>query len=138
MKRLNSYKETMNRSPLTPIVTAFLRGASFLALAFIAINVIRPAQGQLQSSNSALTSQNGLRNTTGAKTIVRVHDTAERTQIKSSQQNYSATSARTPAGVICGVESRAAHGQVAPNTNGGTLNPVAFINPTTVNASGRV
>jgi hypothetical protein len=36
------------------------------------------------------------------------------------------------------VESRAAHGQVAPNTNGGTLNPVAFINPTTVNASGRV
>ena len=36
------------------------------------------------------------------------------------------------------MESRAAHGQVAPNTNGGTLNPVAFINPTTVNASGRV
>ena len=36
------------------------------------------------------------------------------------------------------MESRAAHGQVAPDTNGGTLNPVAFINPTTVNASGRV
>ena len=50
----------------------------------------------------------------------------------------SVTSTRTPSGVICGVESRAAHGQVAPNTNGGTLNPVAFINPTTVNASGRV
>ena len=33
---------------------------------------------------------------------------------------------------------RAAHGQVAPNTNGGTLDPVAFINPTTVNATGRV
>jgi hypothetical protein len=128
----------MNKSPLTPIVTAFLRGASFLGLAFIAINVIRPAQGQLQSSNSALPSQNGLRNNAGAKTTVKVHDTAERTQIRSSQQNYSVTSARTPAGVICGVESRAAHGQVAPNTNGGTLDPVAFINPTTVNASGRV
>jgi len=36
------------------------------------------------------------------------------------------------------VESRAAHGQIAPNTDGGTLNPVAFINPTTVNAFGRV
>jgi len=36
------------------------------------------------------------------------------------------------------VESRAAHGQIAPNTDGGTLNPEAFINPTTVNASGRV
>ena len=128
----------MNKSPLTPIVTAFLRGASFLALAFIVINVIRPAQGQLQSSNSALPSQNGLRNNAGAKTTVKVHDTAERTQIRSPQQNYSVTSARTPAGVICGVESRAAHGQVAPNTNGGTLDPVAFINPTTVNASGRV
>ena len=128
----------MNKSPLTPIVTAFLRGASFLALAFIAINVIRAAQGQLQSSNSTLTSQNGLRNTTGAKTTVRVHDTAERTQIASPQQNYSVTTTRAPSGTICGVESRAAHGQVAPNTNGGTLNPVAFINPTTVNASGRV
>ena len=41
-------------------------------------------------------------------------------------------------GTVCGVESRAAHGQVAPNTNGGTLNPLAFANPTTVNASGRV
>ena len=128
----------MHKSPLTPIVTTFLRGASFLALTFIAINVIRSAQGQLQSSNSALTSQNGLRNATGAKTTVRVHDTAERTQIRSPQQNNSVTSTRTPSGVICGIESRAAHGQVAPNTNGGTLNPVAFINPTTVNASGRV
>ena len=36
------------------------------------------------------------------------------------------------------MESRAAHGQIAPNTNGGTLNPVAFINPMTVNVSGRV
>jgi hypothetical protein len=128
----------MNKRPLTPIVTLLLRGASFLALAVVAINMIALAQGQLQSSNSVQTSHNGLRNTAGAKTIVRVHDTAERTQVRSAQQNYSVTSTRTPAGVICGVESRAAHGQVAPNTNGGTLNPVAFINPTTVNASGRV
>ena len=37
----------MNKSPLTPIVTAYLRGASFLALVFIAINMVRLAQGQL-------------------------------------------------------------------------------------------
>src|SRR5438552_18193225 len=124
----------MSKKPLTHIVTRSLRGASFLVLVFIAINMIRLAHGQLQSSNSALTSRNGLRNTAGAKTIVRVHDAAERAQIRSSQQTYSITSTRTPSGVICGVESRAAHGQVAPNTNGGTLNPVASINPTTVNA----
>jgi hypothetical protein len=128
----------MYKRPLTPIVAAFLRGASFLALVFIAMNVVQLAEGQLQSSNTALTSHKGLRNTAGAKTIVRVHDTAERTEIRSPQQNYSVASTRTPSGVICGVESRAAHGQVAPNTSGGTLNPVAFINPTTVNASGRV
>ena len=62
----------------------------------------------------------------------------QRTQIASPQLNYSVTSPGAPSGTICGVESRAAHGQVAPNTNGGTLNPVAFVNPTTVNASGRV
>ena len=132
----------MNKQPLTTIVTHLLRGALFLVLLFIVTNLIRFAQGHPQNNTtfpiSSETSRSGLRNTTGAKTIVRVHDTAERTQIKSPQQNYGVTSARTPAGVICGVESRAAHGQVAPNTNGGTLNPVAFINPTTVNASGRV
>ena len=104
--------------------------------------MIRLAQGQPQNSNrlpdQLRTSRNGLRNTTGAKTAVRVHDTAERQQITSPQQNYSVTSNARSIRVICGVESRAAHGQIAPNTNGGTLNPVAFINPTTVNASGRV
>jgi hypothetical protein len=129
---------SMNKRPLTTIVTPLVRGACFLVLVFIAINMIRLAQGQRPSSISLQTSRNGVLNTTDAKTVVRVHDTAERTQIASPQQNYSVTSDRTPSGVICGVESRAAHGQVAPNTNGGTLNPVAFINPTTVNASGRV
>ena len=104
--------------------------------------MIRFAQGQPQSNKrlqiNSETSPNGVRSAVGAKTLVRVHDTAERTQIASPQQNYSVTSPGAPSGTICGVESRAAHGQVAPNTNGGTLNPVAFINPTTVNASGRV
>lgn len=132
----------MNKRLLSTIVTHLLRGAFFIALLFIAINMIRLAQGQPQSSSTPQTnsdtSLNNLRSANGAKTVVRVHDTAERTQIASPQQDYSVTTTRAPSDTICGVESRAAHGQIAPNTNGGTLNPVAFINPTTVNASGRV
>jgi hypothetical protein len=132
----------MNKRLLATIMTHRLRGASFLVLLLVAITVIRLAQGQPQNNKSSQTnsetSRSGLRYTTGAKTIVRVHDTAERSQIASPQQNYSVTTPGSPSGTICGVESRAAHGQIAPNTDGGTLNPVAFINPTTVNASGRV
>jgi hypothetical protein len=133
----------MNKRPLTTtIVTHLLRGAFFVALLVIGINMTRFAQAQPQSNKrlqiNSETSRNGVRGPAGAKTLVRVHDTAERTQIASPLQNNSVTSPDAPSGTICGVESRAAHGQVAPNTNGGTLNPVAFINPTTVNASGRV
>jgi hypothetical protein len=133
----------MNKRPLTTtIVTHLVRGASFFVLLFIGTNMIRFAQAQPQSNKrlqiNSGTSPNGVPGPVGTKTLVRVHDTAERTQIAAPQQNNSLTSPGAPSGTICGVESRAAHGQVAPNTNGGTLNPVAFINPTTVNASGRV
>ncbi|PYK10662.1 MAG: hypothetical protein DME65_09190 [Verrucomicrobia bacterium] len=128
----------MNKEPLTTNVIRFLQGASFIALLFIASSTIRPAQGQLQNSNNSGTPRSGFHNAIGAKPVVRVHDTAERAMIASPQQSYSTTTTRTPSGTICGVESRAAHGQVAPNTNGGTLNPIAFANPTTINASGRV
>jgi hypothetical protein len=132
----------MNKRLLTTIGTHQLRGALFIVLLFVSINLILIAQGQPSAGSKSLinseTPSNQLRNVNGAKTVVRVHDTAERPQIALPQQNYRFTSARSPSGEICGVESRAAHGQVAPNTNGGTLNPVAFINPTTVNASGRV
>src|SRR5581483_9198256 len=56
----------------------------------------------------------------------------------SCNRTFAGGVASMPLGSICGVEARAAHGQAAPNTDGGTLNLVAFINPTTVNASGRV
>ncbi len=127
----------MNKRPLTStIVTHLLRGASFIVLLFIGTNLIRFAQAQPQ--NNVGMSHNDLRTANGAKTFVKVHDSAQRTQIGSPQQNNTVTSPNSPSGTICGVESRAAHGQVAPNTNGGTLDPVAFANPTTVNSSGRV
>ena len=132
----------MNKRPLTTIAPRLLRGALFIVLLFFAINIIWIADAHPPGSNKPLTnfetSSNAFRSVNDARTTVRIHGTEERSQIASPQQNYGVTSTRAPSGTICGVESRAAHGQVAPNTNGGTLNPVAFINPTTVNASGRV
>ncbi|PYK63046.1 MAG: hypothetical protein DME50_18235, partial [Verrucomicrobia bacterium] len=123
------------------IIMRNLRSAFLLVQSLLAISTIPLAQGQPQhsrkSQTNSETSRNSIHSANGTKTIVRVHDTAERSQIASPQQTYSVPG-RLPSGTICGVESRAAHGQVAPNTNGGTLNPLAFANPTTVNASGRV
>ena len=144
IKRSNSSerKPRINKRLLTTIVPHFLRGAFFVALLFGLINLTWLAQGQPQSNKTRQSNSEASRNGAGtpkaAKTIVRVHDTAQRPQLASAQLNYSVTSTRAPSGTICGVQSRAAHGQIAPNTNGGTLNPAAFFNPTTVNASGRI
>ena len=123
----------MKTRPVITMETHITGGMLFVGLLFIAINLLH---GQPLSSN--ISQINSARRANGTRTVVRVHDSAQRPQIISPQQNHSLASSRSPSGIICGVESRAAHGQIAPNTNGGTLNPVAFINPTTVNASGRV
>jgi hypothetical protein len=131
----------MNKRLITTTVTHLLRGAFCLILLFVAISLIRLAHAQPQSSKKSQTdseASNNVGSANGAKTTVRVHDTVNRSQIASAQQNYSAAAAGTPSGAICGVASRAAHGQIAPNTDGGTLNPLAFINPTTINSSGRI
>src|SRR5262245_5762753 len=127
---------------LTTISTRQLRAALVIVLVFVGIKLIWIAQGQSSATNTFLTNpesaSNRVRIVNGVKTVVRVHDTAERPQVALPQQNHKVINTRVPSGEICGVESRAAHGQVAPNTNGGTLDPVAFANPTTINASGRV
>ena len=125
----------MNKRPLTITVMSFLRGAFPVAILFIAINMIRFAEAQPRSNAGTSTERSS--HCQRRETFVKVHS-AQRTQISSPQQSYTATRPSSPSVLYCGVESRAAHGQVAPNTNGGTLNPVAFANPTTVNASGRV
>ena len=91
----------MNKRLLTTIVTHLVRGAFFLALLFSAISMIRLAQGQQpqsskRSQTNSETSRNGVGTAKGAKTTVRVHDTAERPQIASPQQNYSVTGPRAP------------------------------------------
>jgi hypothetical protein len=133
----------MNKQPVTVGVTHLVRAAFFFVPLFLAIIAISLAQGQQQNSrrsvsNSELSRDGFLRSAGGTKTLVRVHDHVNRCQIASPGQNYGIAGSRAPSGSICSVESRAAHGQVAPNTDGGTLNPVAFINPTTINSSGRI
>ena len=138
--KLSNSRPGMKKRPLTRI-SRHLRGALFIVLLFVAIKLIWIAQGQPPASTNFLTNSetpsNRVRIVNGVKTVVKVHDTAERPQVALPQQNHKVTNTRVPSGEICGVESRAAHGQVAPNTNGGTLDPVAFINPTTVNGSGK-
>src|SRR6476469_6406540 len=102
----------MNKRPLNTTVTHLLRDAFFLVLFFFAINLIRLSQAQPHPQSNSETSRNLVGNNNSAKTVVRVHDSAERPQIASPQQKNSATNAHAPSGTICGVESRAAHGQV--------------------------
>ena len=81
----------MEKRLFTTLVTHLLRGAFFVALFFIAIDMIRLAYAQAQSSTKSQAnseaSGNNLHTANGTKTVVRVHDTAERTQIVSAQQN---------------------------------------------------
>src|SRR5260370_17009047 len=112
----------MNKRLITTIGTHQLRGALFIVLLFVSINLIWIAQGQPSAGSKPLvnseTPSNQLRNVNGAKTVVRVHDTAERPQIALPQQNYRFTSARSPSGEICGYKPLPAHTQVAPTTHG--------------------
>ena len=114
--KLDKGKPRMNKRPLTTIATRLLRGAFFIVLLFFAVNIMPIAHAHPPGSNKPLTnfetSSTAFRSVNSARTTVRVHGTAERSQIASPQQNYSVTSSRAPSGTICGVESRAAHGQV--------------------------
>jgi hypothetical protein len=103
----------MSKQTITIRMTHVLRSASLVVLVFLPINMISLAQGQRESnkrspSNSEI-SHKGLRSTHGVKTVVRVHDDVNRSQIGSPQEANSAANASFPSGVICGVESRAAH-----------------------------
>ena len=94
----NSYKgkPRMNKRPLTTIATRLLRGALFIVLLFIAVNIISIAHAHPPGSNKPLTnfetSSTAFRSVNSARTTVRIHGTAERSQIASPQQNYSVTS----------------------------------------------
>ena len=74
----------------------------------------------------------------GVKTFVRVgaQMTAPRTITRQGDQSVAKSNA--PLDTMCDVNALAVDGQKAPRTSGGTLDPLAFFNPTTVNSSGSI
>ena len=69
----------MKKRPLTAIEKHIARGMSLVVLLFIAIPLVWLVQGQPLSSNISQISSAHVVN--GTKTMVRVHDTAQRPQI---------------------------------------------------------
>jgi hypothetical protein len=135
----------MKMEPVTNASHAAINSVSKLgALPLLIMSMLVGSICEAGSGTSNLNSDNaGARGampgaSNSPKTFVRIHDDVKLSQITSPQHGKSAASADTPSDTICSVESRAAHGQIAPNTDGGTLNPVAFINPTTVNSFGSI
>src|SRR5689334_21802706 len=99
----------MKKRPLTGISTHF-RGALVFVLFFVAIKLIWIARGQPAAGTNFLTNPdtpaNRVRIVNGVKTVVKVHDTAERPQVALPRQNHKVPNLRAPSGEICGVESR--------------------------------
>src|SRR5580765_7569066 len=76
--------------------------------------------------------------TNGTETFVRIRDdtTVPRMIIRRGDESAAETSA--PLDTICDVNALAVYGQNVPRTRGGTLDPVAFFNSTTINSSGSI
>jgi hypothetical protein len=89
--------------------------------------------------STALFCQNQLSNGNNKEqTFTRIHDDVLRQGIDIQVNGTSNINDFATADSICNLASFAKHGQIAPGTNGGTLNPLAFMNPTTINSSGRI
>ena len=71
-------------------------------------------------------------------TFVKVHDNIIQRETGTFNNEGGSPYNVTTSDSICNLASFAKHGQVAPNTGGGTLNPVAFMNPSTINSSGKI
>ena len=76
--------------------------------------------------------------TNGLKTVLRVYDAGTVSQTTPLSRDQGVAVVCAPSDADCNLASLAEHGEIAPNTDGGTLDPVAFANPTTVNSSGRI
>ena len=84
----------MNKRPLTTIATHGFE-ARCLSFCFFLPSISFGLRTHIRRVVTPLTnfetSSNAFRSVNGARTAVRVHDTAERSQITSPQQNYSVT-----------------------------------------------
>ncbi len=74
----------------------------------------------------------------GRSVLLRSYDQESFSRFASGGTKGNLINPVSPLDVICGLQSLAEHGEIVPNTNGGTLDPIAFIDPTTINLLGRV
>jgi hypothetical protein len=74
----------------------------------------------------------------GRNILLRSYDQERISRFASSEKKGNLINPGSPLDVICGLQSLAEHGEIVPKTNGGTLDPIAFINPTAINLSGRI
>ncbi len=77
-------------------------------------------------------------NENGGQTFVRIYDNIVSYGTSFYSNNETDVDNISLLDSICNLKSYAKHGQIAPGTGGGTLNPVAFMNPTTINSSGYI
>lgn len=78
------------------------------------------------------------RTTNGRKVLLRAYDTNQVSRSGAADRVAALGRTFRPSDLICSIQSLAEHGEIAPNTGGGTLDPLAFFNPTTVTSGGRI
>lgn len=126
----------MHTNPLTKLIV--LAASVCLAISPIARAVGARSDGEYRNQ-TASDAPNVIRYTTnGIKTFVRVREDATVPRVVTRQDRESVAKVNAPLDAICDVNALAVYGQKAPRTSGGTLDPLAFFNPTTINSSGNV
>jgi len=94
--------------------------------------------GEYRNQN-ARDAANVIRYTTSdIKTFVRGREDMTIPRMITRQGDQSVAKVNAPLDTICGVKALAVYVEKAPRTSGGTLDPLAFFNPTTINSSGSV
>lgn len=113
---------------------------SILFLALVPVSAQRDPRpdGEYRNQNTRETANVIPSTTNGVKTFVRVRADVTIPRMITPQRDRSVAKVNAPLDTICGVTALAGYGQKAPRTSGGTLDPLAFFNPTTINASGSV
>ena len=126
----------MNTNPLTKLT---LLAASFCLAISPTTRALDPRPDGEYRNQKARAAANVIRYTTnGIKTFVRVREDMTIPRMITRQGEQSVAKVNAPLEMICGVNALAGYGEKAPRTSGGTLDPLAFFNPTTINSSGSV
>ncbi len=120
-----------------------LRSSAFLIIGFIlSFSVFSTelfCQNQLSKVNNESSDRSTIvRTETAGPTFIRTHDNVVLRGISVQGNTGINLIDNATADSICNPASFAKHGQTAPGTGGGTLNLMAFMNPTTINSSGRI